>query len=188
MNGAEELPITSPYSLFSITITARWEPLAFASNAAGFAAGVSERDDPHPVATSARHSNVWAAMSIGLRGAAWRSRVRASTLAIVLITGLAAVLRLVSLADVPANPYYDAAVRSMGQSWHNFVFAAFEPSARLGLDKPPVDLWFQVASVKLFGFHSFALKLPEALAGTAAVVLVYDLVRRVFGSAAGLAS
>jgi len=127
-------------------------------------------------------------MSIRLRGAAWRSRVRASTLAIVLITALAAALRLVSLADVPANPYYDAAVRSMGQSWHNFVFAAFEPSARLGLDKPPVDLWFQVASVKLFGFHSFALKLPEALAGTAAVVLVYDLVRRVFGSAAGLAS
>src|SRR5690242_2736106 len=188
MYGAEELPITSPYSLFSITITATCDPLALASNAVGFATGAFDWEEPHPVATSAMHSNVWAAMSIGPRGAAWRSRVRASTLAIVLVTVLAAALRLISLADVPANPYYDAAVRSMGQSWHNFFFAAFEPSARLGLDKPPVDLWFQVASMKLFGFHSFALKLPEALAGTAAVVLVYDLVRRVFGSAAGLAS
>jgi 4-amino-4-deoxy-L-arabinose transferase-like glycosyltransferase len=127
-------------------------------------------------------------MRIGPAAAAWRSRVRASTLAIVVVTIVAALLRLISLGDVPGNPYYDAAVRSMGQSWHNFFFAAFEPSARLGLDKPPVDLWFQVASVKLFGFHSFALKLPEALAGTAAVVLVYDLVRRVFGFAPALVS
>src|SRR5947207_10087428 len=132
--------------------------------------------------------NVWRAVRISIHGPAWRSRVGASTLAVVLATVLAAALRLISLADVPGNAYYDAAVRSMGQSWHNFFFAAFEPSARFGLDKPPVDLWFQVASVKLLGFHSFALKLPEALAGTAAVPLLYDLVRRAFGTVAGLAS
>src|SRR5436309_12839448 len=103
------------------------------------------------------------------------------------ITLLAALLRLHGISGTHTNPYYDAAVRSMGQSWHNFFFAAFEPSARFGLDKPPVDLWFQVASVKLLGFHSFALKLPEALAGTAAVPLLYDLVRRPFGTVAGLA-
>jgi 4-amino-4-deoxy-L-arabinose transferase-like glycosyltransferase len=109
-----------------------------------------------------------------------------SSIALVLITGLALILRLGSLAGVPANQYYDAAVRSMAQSWHNFLFAAFEPSARLGLDKPPLDLWFQVASVKAFGFHPFVLKLPEAIAGTAAVPLLYDLVRRLFGTTAGL--
>jgi 4-amino-4-deoxy-L-arabinose transferase-like glycosyltransferase len=116
------------------------------------------------------------------------SRARAPTLAIALITVLAAALRLISLADVPGNPYYDAAVRSMALSWHNFFFAAFEPSAHLGLDKPPVDAWFQVLSVKAFGYHSFALKLPEALGGAAAVPLLYDLVRRMFGTGAGLAS
>src|SRR5207244_4894833 len=127
-------------------------------------------------------------MRLPTRVSAWVSRAGAPTLAILLVTALAAALRLTSLVEVPGNPYYDAAVRSMGQSWHNFFFAAFEPSARFGLDKPPVDLWFQVASVKLLGFHSFSLKLPEALAGTAAVPLLYDVVRRAFGTVAGLAS
>ena len=109
-------------------------------------------------------------------------------LALTAITLLAGGLRLYSLAKVPANPFYDAAVRSMSLSWHNFFFAAFEPSGRLAVDKPPLDLWLQVASVKLFGYNSIALKLPEALAGTLAVPLLYDVVRRVFGRGAGLAS
>src|ERR1700704_4866672 len=127
-------------------------------------------------------------MPLRIRRPVWLSRVGSPALAVLLVTAIALALRLVSLADVPGNPYYDAAVRSMGRSWHNFFFAAFEPSARLGLDKPPVDLWFQVASTKVFGFHSFSLKLPEALAGAAAVPLLFDLVRRLFGTTAGLAS
>ena len=112
--------------------------------------------------------------------------VNAPLVALAVTTALALALRLDALSAVPGNPSYDAAVRSMAQSWHNFLFAAFEPSARLGLDKPPLDLWLQVASVKAFGFHSFALKLPEAIAGAAAVPLLYDLVRRLFGATAGL--
>jgi 4-amino-4-deoxy-L-arabinose transferase-like glycosyltransferase len=114
--------------------------------------------------------------------------IGASALAVSVVTLLAGGLRLYSLARVPANPFYDAAVRSMGVSWHNFFFAAFEPSGRIAVDKPPLDLWLQVGSVKLLGFNSLALKLPEALAGTLAVPLLYDLVRRVFGHRAGLAS
>ena len=116
------------------------------------------------------------------------SSIALPALAITAITVLAAALRVYDLASVPGNPFYDAAVRSMGLSWHNFFFAAFEPSGRLAVDKPPIDLWLQVLSVKAFGFNSAALKLPEALAGAAAVPLLYDLVRRVFGEAAGLAS
>ena len=37
----------------------------------------------------------------------------------------------------------------------------------MSIDKPPVDLWLQVASVKLLGFSATTLKLPEALAGIA---------------------
>src|SRR5882672_10729330 len=87
-------------------------------------------------------------------------------LAVAALTLLAGGLRLYSLAKVPSNPFYDAAVRSMSVSWHNFFFAAFDPAGRIAVDKPPVDLWLQVASVKVFGFNSLALKLPEALAGT----------------------
>ena len=42
----------------------------------------------------------------------------------------------------------------MGLSWHNFFFGAFEPGGSVSIDKPPVDLWLQVASVKLLGFSS----------------------------------
>lgn len=104
------------------------------------------------------------------------------------ITALAAFLRFMHLGDVPDNPFYDAAVRTMSRSWHAFVFGALEPGGSVSVDKPPVDLWLQVASVKIFGWSSTALKVPEALAGTLTVPLLYDLVRRPFGKAAGLAS
>ncbi len=104
------------------------------------------------------------------------------------ITLGAGALRFAHLGQVPGNPFYDGAVRSMGLSWHNFFFGAVEPSGAVAIDKPPIDLWLQVASVKLLGFGSTALKLPEALAGTLAVALLYAAVRPVFGVRAGLAS
>src|SRR4051794_24016869 len=97
-------------------------------------------------------------------------------------------LRLASLAGTRTNPYYDAAVRTMGLSIHNFLYGVFTPGGQLAIDKPPVDLWFQVASVKLLGFTPRALILPQALGAVIACALLYDLVRRVFGLAAGIAS
>src|SRR5580700_2645841 len=108
--------------------------------------------------------------------------------AVALITLGAAALRLVHIGKVSPDPFYDAAVRSMGLSWHNFFFGAFEPGGSVSIDKPPVDLWLQVASVKLLGFSSTTLKLPEALAGIAAVPLLFAAVRRMWSTAAGLAA
>jgi 4-amino-4-deoxy-L-arabinose transferase-like glycosyltransferase len=108
--------------------------------------------------------------------------------AVALITLLAAVLRLIYIGRVQTDPFYDAAVRSMGLSWHNFFFGAFDPSASTSIDKPPVDLWLQVASVKLLGFSSTTLKLPEALAGIVSVPLLFAAVRRMWSTAAGLAA
>ena len=107
---------------------------------------------------------------------------------ICVVTLVAGVLRFVSIEDVSANQFYDAAVRSMALSWHNFFFGAFDPAGILSIDKPPLDLWLQVASVKLFGWSQFALKLPEALAGTLSVPLLYDTVRRAVNRPAGLAA
>ncbi len=104
------------------------------------------------------------------------------------ITLAAAVLRLWQIGKVPPDPFYDAAVRSMTVSWHNFFFGAFEPGASVSIDKPPVDLWLQVASVKLLGFSSTTLKLPEALAGIASVPLLYEAVRRLWSPVAGIAA
>ncbi len=106
---------------------------------------------------------------------------------VLAVTALAAVLRLSAFSPVGANPYYDAAVRSMSVSWHNFLFGAFEPGGSLSIDKPPVDLWLQVASVKLLGFGSSQLRLPAALAGIAAVPLLYAVLRSTGGRlAAGI--
>lgn len=102
------------------------------------------------------------------------------------ITVVGAVLRLWSFGRVGANPFYDAAVRSMGLSWHNFFFGAFEPGAQVSIDKAPGDLWLQVLTVKVIGFSDVTMRLPEVVAGVLAVPLLYDLVRRMFGRHAGL--
>src|SRR5450756_1925822 len=104
--------------------------------------------------------------------------------AVGLIVAGAAVLRLLYIGRVSPDPFYDAAVRSMGLSWHNFFFGAFEPGGSVSIDKPPVDLWLQVISVKVFGFSSTTLKLPEVFAGVASVPLLFAVVRRIWSTPA----
>jgi 4-amino-4-deoxy-L-arabinose transferase-like glycosyltransferase len=84
-----------------------------------------------------------------------------------------------------ANEYYAAAVRSMSSSWHNFLFGSLDASGVMTVDKPPLALWIQSLSVRVFGYHSLSILVPQALIGIATVVLVYDLVRRRFGRLGG---
>jgi 4-amino-4-deoxy-L-arabinose transferase-like glycosyltransferase len=83
------------------------------------------------------------------------------------------------------NEYYATAVQSMLQNWHNFFFAAYDAGGYITVDKPPVALWMQAISAKIFGFSGPALLVPEALAGVASVALLYFLVKRIFGPLAG---
>ena len=115
-------------------------------------------------------------------------RDRRAALLLGAITLLAAALRLIGLGHVPEDQFYDAAVRSMSLSLHNFLYGAFEPGGSAAIDKPPLDLWLQVLAVKLLGFGPVALKLPEALGGTLAVPLLYAVVRPLAGRQAGLAA
>jgi 4-amino-4-deoxy-L-arabinose transferase-like glycosyltransferase len=103
------------------------------------------------------------------------------------VLALAAILRLAALARVPTNPYYDATVRSMGTSWAAFLGGAFEPGRRVAIDKPPIDLWLQVASTRLLGFDGVALLLPEALGGVALVAALMWLLHTLLGRTAALA-
>ena len=84
-----------------------------------------------------------------------------------------------------ANDYYSAAVRSMSTSWHNFLFASADPSGVMTVDKPPLALWVQALSVRVFGYHPLSMLVPQALMGVASVALAYDLVRRRFGRGGG---
>ncbi len=84
-----------------------------------------------------------------------------------------------------ANEYYAAAVRSMSTSWHDFLFASLDKSGVMTVDKPPLALWVQALSVRVFGYDSLSILVPQALMGVASVALVYDLVRRRFGRVGG---
>jgi 4-amino-4-deoxy-L-arabinose transferase-like glycosyltransferase len=117
----------------------------------------------------------------------WAFPAAARWLAAGAVVAAAVALRLPGLARVPGDPYYDAAVRSMGTSWHDLLFGALEPGGSVAIDKPPLDLWLQVASSKLLGFNVAALVLPEAIAGCAAVLALVLLLRRLFGLAEALA-
>src|SRR5438067_5096700 len=101
------------------------------------------------------------------------------------LLALAAALNLWALSQNGwANDYYSAAVRSMASSWHNFFYGSFDPSGIMTVDKPPLALWVQALSVRVFGFHSLSILVPQALMGMASVALVYDLTRRRFGRVA----
>ena len=102
---------------------------------------------------------------------------------LLLITG---VLNLWALSrNGWANQYYSAAVRSMSSSWHNFLYGSFDPSGLMTVDKPPLALWVQALSARVFGFHPLSILAPQALMGVATVALVYDLTRRMWGRPAG---
>nr|MDQ2895497.1 glycosyltransferase family 39 protein [Actinomycetota bacterium] len=84
-----------------------------------------------------------------------------------------------------ANTYYSAAVRSMTTSWHDFLFISLDKTGLMTVDKPPLALWVQALSARVFGLDSLSILIPQALMGVAAAAIVYDLVRRRFGRIAG---
>ena len=86
------------------------------------------------------------------------------------------------------NSYYAASVKSMLTSWHNFFFVSFDPGGFVSVDKPPLGLWIETLSAKIFGFSGFSLFLPQAVSGLLGVLIIYVLVRRWFGPIAGLIS
>jgi 4-amino-4-deoxy-L-arabinose transferase-like glycosyltransferase len=103
------------------------------------------------------------------------------------VLALSAVLNAKSLSkNGYANIFYSAGDKSMLRSLHNFLFASFDPGGLVTVDKPPLALWVQVVSAKLFGFSPLSLLLPEAIIGVLAVALLYFILARRVGVAAAL--
>lgn len=111
------------------------------------------------------------------------------TLGLSLILILSAILNFANISiEGYANGYYAAGVKSMLMSFKNFFFVSFDPAGFVTIDKPPVGFWIQTISAKIFGFSGWSILLPQALAGVISVWLIYYLVKRSFGTAAGLIS
>jgi len=124
-----------------------------------------------------------------------RARVAAADLlaphhlALGAILAGAAVLNLNRLSQNGyANVFYAAGVKSMLRSLHNFFFVSFDPGGLVSIDKPPLALWLQAASAKVFGFSPLALLLPQAIAGVIAVAVMYRILARRCGPLAALAA
>lgn len=98
---------------------------------------------------------------------------------IILICGLALFLNMWRISvQGYANEYYTAGVTSMLQSWKNFFFVAYDPSGYISIDKPPLGLWLQAISAKLFGVSGFSVLLPEILGGVISVFLLYKILKK----------
>jgi 4-amino-4-deoxy-L-arabinose transferase-like glycosyltransferase len=118
-----------------------------------------------------------------------RVRVGPQHLMLAGVLALSAVLNTHRLSQNGfANIYYSAGVKSMLRSWHNFFFVSYDPGGLVTVDKPPLGLWVQAASAKLFGFSPLSVLLPEAIMGVLAVAALYYIVARRFGWIAGIAS
>ncbi len=116
-----------------------------------------------------------------------RNRLAPHLYTLLAIFLLALGLRLFRLEqDGFSNLYYAATVQSLLTSWHNFFFVSFDPAGFVSVDKPPLGFWIQALSVSIFGFHGWALILPQALAGAFSTLVLYHLVKRGFGVNAGI--
>lgn len=85
-----------------------------------------------------------------------------------------------------ANSYYAAATQSATQSWKAWLFGSLDAGNVVTVDKPPASLWLSGLFGRVFGFSSWTVLAPQALAGVASVWLLYAAVKRTNGQAAGL--
>jgi 4-amino-4-deoxy-L-arabinose transferase-like glycosyltransferase len=106
--------------------------------------------------------------------------------ALLAIAAVAAVAYGWGMAGAGVEPFYGAAARSMSESWHDLIFGAFDPAGTVTVDKLPGALWVQALSLRVFGFHIWALVLPQVVEGVLTILVLYRAVRRLAGPAAGL--
>nr|WP_025775248.1 glycosyltransferase family 39 protein [Clostridium botulinum] len=118
-----------------------------------------------------------------------KDKVTKENIALSLILILSLILNLANLnIEGYANQYYAAGVKSMTLSLKNFFFISFDPASFVSIDKPPLGFWIQAIFAKIFGFSGWSIILPQAIAGVVSVGLIYVIVKRSFGTAAGLIS
>ena len=112
---------------------------------------------------------------------------RTHRLLVVLLLVGTAVLYLWNLtASGWGNEYYAAATQAGTQSWQALLFGSLDAGNVVTVDKPPAALWLSGLFARLFGFSSWSVLAPQALAGVASVALLYATVRRTSGLHAAL--
>jgi len=107
-------------------------------------------------------------------------------------TGLAtlivasATVYLWALELASRSEYYASIAYSMSMSFSNFFFGALDPAGTGSLDKIPGSYWVPAAFVKIFGFSTWSIEAPNAIATVVAVILIAIATKRLAGPTAGL--
>src|SRR5688572_6584369 len=122
----------------------------------------------------------------------WRTAVLALSLSALMIRGYAA-------ADQALHPwderYHALVAKNLIQTpmtprlYHTPVLSYDYrrwTSNYIWMHKPPLSMWLQAASMKIFGVHEFALRLPSVLVSTGAVIVTYSIGAILFTPAIGL--
>jgi len=107
---------------------------------------------------------------------------RKDTIALTLVTLVAAVLRFVRL-DLPKSIVFDETYYAKDSCWYVNVS---EQICEIGYEQtnvhPPLGKWLIAIGIRLFGYDSFGWRVAAAVAGTITVALLYLLARRIFRS------
>lgn len=82
-------------------------------------------------------------------------------------------------SNYETGPYQGGVARSMSLSFSNWLFGAVDPAGTVSLDKIPGSYWVTAIFVKLVGFHTASLVIPNALATIAAVIVMALAGRRI---------
>ncbi|GAB3452385.1 ArnT family glycosyltransferase [Actinophytocola sediminis] len=115
-----------------------------------------------------------------------RSTPRHRPLVWLLLAGTAVLYLWNLTASGWANSYYAAATKAATGSWQAWLFGSLDAGNSITVDKPPASLWLSGLFGRVFGFSSWSVLAPQAIAGVAAVGVLYLTVKRVSGPWAGL--
>ncbi|MYW92164.1 phospholipid carrier-dependent glycosyltransferase [Amycolatopsis rubida] len=104
----------------------------------------------------------------------------------VLLLGTAALYLTNVAISGWGNDFYAMAGQAGTGDWKAWFFGSLDPGNVVTVDKPPLSLWVMGLSGRIFGFSSWSMLVPDALAGVGSVGLLYLAVRRLSGPVAGL--
>lgn len=111
----------------------------------------------------------------------WGFRLGLAALAVA-----TALLTVWAIDSASESQYYAAIAVSMSQNPANFFFGAFDPAGTVTLDKIPGSFWIPALFVAVFGYATWTVVVPNALAAVATVVVVAVTGRRLVSPMAGL--
>jgi 4-amino-4-deoxy-L-arabinose transferase-like glycosyltransferase len=115
-----------------------------------------------------------------------KSKLSPWSVGLILLTALISVEVLYRLDHGVRSEYYAAIARSMSVNPSNFFFGALDSTATYSLDKIPGSYWLPAIFVRIFGFSTWSVLAPNALAAIASVIIMSVAVRRIAGVYAGL--